>query len=575
MLEIGSLVGGRYRILNEVCRGGSGVVCTASDETSGMLLTVIEVRREDIPDFEALRGGLAAGTYMLKKPCHPNIPNVTDIIDAGSALLIITDYFEGQPLSDILNEYGAQPQEKVVEWAKQLCGLLDYLHSQVPAIFLGEMGPEKIVITPDGSPMFIGFGKARKFDQNNSADAACTVIDGYDAPEQLDGGRIDERTDIYRLGAVIYHLLTGQAPSGAQYGIGPIRETDPTLSVGLEKIILKCTERRPKDRYKSAAELMYALERYDEDEDGELRKNQKYNLSSFITAAAAALIFACIGFLLSVLAAQKATDMYRSLLDEAERSASYGTKINLYKDCIALPDKAGKKEAYFGLIQTYKENDAVFSVDEAQQLEDLIKNNLGELRGDPENYTEICFETGKLFWYYYDDGGDGGVNRIARADKAAEWFRNVLSDAPDDYGNIGIASVYADICTFYKDTAADITGADDKGKYAPLLEDLNVLLDSVASNRDESEIVRLEVLELARSAVQQYAAKFKTDGISRSELEALLSKLTPILGEIGGEWEKDPSDVRTVKKQHIESLTESTEQAVRSAYGTGGGTRPI
>ena len=87
-------------------------------------------------------------------------------------------------------------------------------------------------------------------------------------------GQTDARTDIYCLGATLYHLVTGKNPCEPPYKISPIREINPSLSSGLERIILKCTQRDPKDRYQSCAELMYALEHYNEIDD-KFRKKQK------------------------------------------------------------------------------------------------------------------------------------------------------------------------------------------------------------------------------------------------------------------------------------------------------------
>lgn len=570
MLEIGSLVDGKYKILSEVGHGGMSVVYMAINEKANKTWAVKEVRKDGVLDFEAVRQGLVVETDILKKLKHANLPSIIDVIEDEKTFLIVMDYIEGCSLSKTLEEYGAQPQEYVIEWAKQLCDVLGYLHSREPAIIYRDMKPANIMLKPDGNLTLIDFGTAREFKEKNLADTTCLGTVGYAAPEQFGGmGQTDARTDIYCLGATLYHLVTGLNPSEPPYEIKPIRQVNPTLSSGLERILLKCTQRNPDDRYQSAAELMYALEHYEEI-DEKYRKKQKRKLGSFIATILLAIVFAVGGFVLNSVAVQKTTDTYQTTLNEAAKSADYDTKLSLYEECIAIPNKAGEKEAYLGLIQAYKDDDSVFSVQEAQQLEKLIKNNLSALKENPENYTEICFETGKLFWYYYGYG-DGNTNQVTNAKYAIEWFQDVLENAPEGYENLGMARAYANIGIFYRDITTHVTEASDKDKYKPLFENLQELLDSVAADENESEIVRLELLELARSAIQQYATKFKVDGVTQAELTDLYSDIATVLDSIGGEWEDDSTDVRTIKKRAIENLMDDTQSAIDVAYGTSGG----
>ena len=134
------------------------------------------------------------------------------------------DYIEGNPLSNALEEYGAQPQDMVIAWAKQLCDVLGYLHAQSPPIIYRDMKPSNVMLKPDGNITLIDFGTAREFKEKNLADTVCLGTIGYAAPEQFGGmGQTDARTDIYCLGATLYHLVTGQNPvsrlmRSGQYG---------------------------------------------------------------------------------------------------------------------------------------------------------------------------------------------------------------------------------------------------------------------------------------------------------------------------------------------------------------------
>lgn len=565
MLEIGSLVDGKYKILSKVGQGGMSVVYMAINEKANKTWAVKEVRKDGVLNFEAVKQGLVAETDILKKLSHPNLPSIIDVIDNDDSFIIIMDYIQGNSLNKALKEYGAQPQEYVIEWAKQLCDVLGYLHSRKPPIIYRDMKPSNIMLKPDGNVTLIDFGTAREFKEKNLADTTCLGTVGYAAPEQFGGmGQTDARTDIYCLGATLYHLVTGCNPSEPPYEMKPIREINPSLSSGLERIILKCTQRNPEDRYQSAAELMYALDHYEEIDD-KYRKKQKKKLLSFILTLSMAVIFAVGGLTFNIVASNKATDTYQNLISEAAKTSDYDEKIKLYEECIAIPDKGGEKEAYLGLIQAYKDNDSVFTVDEAKQLEKLITNNKSALIQDPESYTEICFETAKLFWYYYNYG-DGSDNQVTKAKSSIEWFEDVLDNAPDDYENIGMAKVYANVGIFYRDITTAITEASDKGKYQPLFENLSELIDTVAMDDNETEIVRLELLELSRSAIQQYATKFKNDGISQTELDSMLDNIEVIAKSID-----TTTDLTDGKKASITEFIGEAREAVELAYGTNKG----
>lgn len=564
MLEIGSLVDGKYKILSEIGHGGMSVVYMAINEKANKTWAVKEVRKDGKMDFNTVRQGLVAEIETLKKLKHPNLPSIVDVIEDEDSFIIVMDYIEGRSLDKIIEENGAQPETFVVEWAKQLCDVLGYLHSRTPPIIYRDMKPANVMLKPDGNIMVIDFGTAKNYEIDLGETTGIGTI-GYAAPEQYIGsglGRTDARTDIYCLGITMYHLLTNIDPCKNLISDKSIRAVNPALSHGLDAIIQKCTQYQPSDRYQSCAELMYDLENY-EILEPLYKKKQKRKLGTFFITILMSIVMVIAGFVLNISAAQMATDTYETKLFDASKTTDYDTKVTIYQECIAIPNKAGEKEAYLGLIQTFKENDSIFSVDEGNLLEKLIKNNKTVLQENPENYTEICFETGKLYWYYYDYA-DG--SQIAKAKSSIEWFQDVIDNAPDGYENTGMARVYANIGIFYRDITTNITEANDKGKYKPLFENLTELMNSVATDENESEIVRLELIELTRGAIQQYATKFKIDGITKAQLTELYNSVANTVNSI--ETTADKTD--ELKATTVSNLPD-TENAIESAYGTSKG----
>ena len=149
-------------------------------------------------NFDVVKQGLTVETDLLKKLHHPNLPSIIDVIDGDGTFLIVMDYIEGRHLESVIQEYGAQNQEDVIEWAKQLCDVLAYLHSRIQPVIYRDMKPSNIMLKPDGKVMLIDFGTAREFKETSVADTTCLGTQGYAAPEQKGGqGQPDDRTDIY------------------------------------------------------------------------------------------------------------------------------------------------------------------------------------------------------------------------------------------------------------------------------------------------------------------------------------------------------------------------------------------
>lgn len=566
MLEIGSLVDGKYKILSEIGHGGMSVVYMAINEKANKTWAVKEVRKDGRMDFNIVRQGLMAEIDTLKRLKHPYLPSIVDVIEDDETFIIVMDYVEGRSLDKILEEHGVQQESVVVEWAKQLCDVLGYLHSRTPAIIYRDMKPANVMLKPDGTVTLIDFGTAKNYEINYGETTGIGTI-GYAAPEQYIGsglGRTDARTDIYCLGMTLYHLLTGQDPCRNLISDTSIRAVNPALSRGLDSIIRKCTAHQPEDRYQSCEELMYDLENY-EILEPLYKKKQKRKFSIFIGTLVASVLCVAAGLTFHFAASAKASETYNNLLYEASKSVDYDTKISLYEQCMELPDMGGRKDAYLGMIQTFKENDAVFTVAEANLLEKYIMNHKDELQANRRDYTEICFETGKLFWYYYDYG-DGSDNQVTRAKSAIEWFQDVVDQAPQDYENLGMARAYASIGMFYRDITTNITEASDKGNYKPLFDNLTELIPAVAENADENEIVRLELVELTRGALQQYATKFKVDGVTEQEILSLYQQLEQVTDAI-----QTTTDVTDAKRSTIKSLMPDTLTAIRTAYGTDAG----
>lgn len=561
MLEIGSLVGDKYKILNVIGRGGMSIVYIAINEKVNKTWAIKEVRNDGFMESLKKQEGLLIEINTLKKLHHPYLPSIVDIIEEKNSLLIVMDYIEGQSLQQLLQEQGAQKESDVIKWAKQICDVLIYLHLQQPPIIYRDMKPSNIMIKPDGNITVIDFGTVKNYENHIGETVGIGTI-GYAAPEQYIGntiGRTDERTDIYGLGMTLYHALTNIDPCKNIISNHSIRSINSNLSHGMDYIIQKCTKDQPKERYQSCVEVLYDLENYQKLEPIFIKK-QKRKLYVFLIVAGLSVICFIFSFICKGMAYKKASESYDFLLEDALKESDYNKKIKLYQQCIQVPSKEGKKDAYLGLIQTFKENDSKFSIEEAQIIETLVKNNKKDLQKNSENYADICFEIGKLFWYYFDYG-NGKDNQLTKAKSSIEWFCDVIKYAPKDYKNLNMAQVYADIGIFYRDITMQIIEANDQGKYDKLYHHLFDFMNRIAMNEHEPEIIRLEWIELTRSALQQYAEKFKMDHVSKVNIMKLYDLVNQTLSMIQPTTEKTNQ-----MKQNIESLLKDTLIAIETGY---------
>ena len=304
MTKEGTVLDGKYEILKEIGRGGMSIVYLARDNRLNKQWAVKEMKNDGTKTRETLLKGLEREANILKDVDHPVLPRIVDIINSRGTIYVVMDFIEGTNISEILKEKGAQPQEKVIEWGRQLASALDYLHSMNPPIIYRDMKPSNVMLKPEGGVKLIDFGTAKEYTIENNADTTALGTRGYAAPEQFGDAQgrgiynTDARTDIYNLGATMYHMVTGKNPCEPPYEMKPIRQWNPALSTGLEKIILKCTQPDPNDRYQSCSELLYALDHYTELDDS-FRKNNKKKLTLFIASATLAIvggISAIVGF---------------------------------------------------------------------------------------------------------------------------------------------------------------------------------------------------------------------------------------------------------------------------------------
>lgn len=251
-MQAGEVFDGRYRIVRMLGQGGMSRVYLAENIKLGTLWAIKEISKNS-----DLKVDFLAEPNILKRLDHPALPRIFDIIDEKDNIYVIVDYIEGVSLDVKLKEEGKFAEAMVIEWAVQLCGVLDYLHSCRPnPIIYRDMKPSNIILSINGILKLIDFGIAREYKALSDGDTVYIGTRGYAAPEQYGTGQTSVAADIYSLGVTLYQFLTGKSPNEPPYEIKPVRYFDRNLSSGIERIICKCTRQNPSERYQSVNELL-------------------------------------------------------------------------------------------------------------------------------------------------------------------------------------------------------------------------------------------------------------------------------------------------------------------------------
>ena len=259
MVVLQDIVGGRYRLQKLIGEGGTSKVYLAVDTQDGQLIAVKQIKRDRIV-IPGQEHPLLTEIRMQEKLYHPAFHKVWE---EEEFLYVAMDYVEGTALDEVLREKGARSEDLAVDWAKQLCRALVYLHGFRPPVIYRDMKPGNIILQADGKLKLVDFGTAREFSGKKKKDTQSLGTPGYAAPEQYKRGRqSDVRTDIYCLGVTMYHILTGHDPSEPPYRICSIREWNRSLSPQLDRIVRKCTAKNPRRRYQCCEELLKDLETY-------------------------------------------------------------------------------------------------------------------------------------------------------------------------------------------------------------------------------------------------------------------------------------------------------------------------
>ena len=266
---IGRLLDGRYEILEPIGFGGMAVVYKARCHRLNRLVAV-KILKDELSKDEEFRNRFHAESRAVAMLSHPNIMSVHDVSTHDEADYIVMELIDGITLKQYMEKKGTLNWKETLHFAMQIAKALEHAHGR--GIVHRDIKPHNVMVLKNGSVKVTDFGIARLMSQSNTLTKEALGSVHYISPEQAKGGRVDNRSDLYSLGVVMYEMITGRAPYDGDSpvavaiqhingGAAMPSTLNPNIPGGLEQIIMKCMQTDPDQRYNSATALLYDLEK--------------------------------------------------------------------------------------------------------------------------------------------------------------------------------------------------------------------------------------------------------------------------------------------------------------------------
>ena len=564
--RVGDVIKGQYKILQVIGAGGMSRVYLASDlQLTNKMWAIKEVDRHATdPAGRPIEQSLAREADLLSKLNHPNIVDIVNIEKTDDFIYVVEDYVEGDTLADVVRKDGPQSEEDVQRWMLQACDALGYLHEQDPPIIYRDMKPNNIMLHPDGYIKLIDLGVAREYvDDVSKTDTVAFGTEGYAAPEQYGTKtQTDARTDIYELGATMWHLLSGGAPP-MEFPLPDVRTVNPNVSEGFANIINKCCKLDRVERYQTCEELAVDLERYQE-LTAEFRQKQVRKVRSFALCAASAVLCVVVG--LVCLGAREGVitqnfEYQMQIGDDAVRSSDAVAAQTAYLDAISR--RPGDTRGYEGLIASYK-IDGAFDTDEKAQFDSVYQANVEALRRS-DDFAQLSFDIGQLYWYCYAYGGAGDAeeNQSTRIKASAEYFQAAAEDVT--FEDRQRAQVYSGIAEFNLQISEAVrTDSDSDEDYQEYWDNLEQLADTI--DGDTNNRVRLDSYALIVNALETYLYGFEGAGITQSEVEDLYTVALQGLNDLEGRFNEDDAGSEAERQDALSRLQNQVRTKITTVY---------
>lgn len=546
VLANGSIIlNGRYEILKCIHSKGMANVYIVQDTHLSKQWCLKEVRISESGKNNIELRSLDNEANILKGLSYERIPRITAIETDNDSHFVVMDFLDGVTLRDYVQGNGKLSEDLAVKWMLQMVQTMGYLHKK--SIFYRDMKPDNVMVRANNTINIFDFGISVKVKYKGEKPEQTLGTLGYAPPEQ--GKRdlpMDLRSDIYSMGLTFYYMLTGEDPKNFIDGDGllklnPITYYTPDISPELVKIVDKCIQLNPDDRYQDCEELQYVLENY-KSFDKKYRSKSKRRVVTVFSLFLAGLLISIGSIVPFTLNKIEYDKNYDNALIVAKQSGKYDD----YNKVISLnPTNLSPYSDYLEIIKT----DGVFTKEEESTLLNFINPNLSVIKSD-EDYGQIAFEIGKLYWFYYK-----GTNNDSGHILSIKWFE----DAINANYNKDEATVYYNLGVFNKDISKSVTEANDSGMYIKYWQDLIKI-----QNSNTGDIVTIQTYISIAECISTYVYNLKKDGVSYEEINMELVMLNRFVNT----YRVDDTTLSSIKNLYTElkNLLNGLDERVKTIY---------
>ena len=546
-----------YILLKQIGSGGGGVVYKAYHERLKTYVVVKKIRRR-------VRGKLEDRTEVdiLKNMKHTYLPRVYDFLEIDGDIYTVIDFVPGKSLDKVLDDGGPLSRKRVLKWAMQLTEALCYLHAQNPPIIHSDIKPANIMLTPDDNICLIDFNISLALDHSLIDSAG--ISRGYSPPEQyrsvrqyleqtgartgthgsdahtsgrllpevpeegdsetpdffrLFGSGIDERSDIYSLGATLYHLLTGVRPGLDYAGIVPVDRCGTQISDGFAAIIRKMMEPDPDKRYQSAEELLEAFRGIREMDREWIRWKRS---GRFLKVLAACLFAAGVIMILTgtMMISGETTGRYSRLIasaQEAMDSGEYDEAQTLLGEAKGI-DPDGMDAYQLEIMLLYESGEYENCISAAEDLLMDVSNNMNgnsisAWAGTYHILGNACLETGDFEHALYYHAYAVGLNC-----ENSEYFRDyAISLALTQHTDKSVEILQMAVMLGLEQDSTDLVLGVIAYANQSYEEAVGILLQAIEESTTDP--VRQHAVKLCDEVYQELGSDFLDDEILMLEQE--------------------------------------------------------
>lgn len=553
-MKVGDVLDNRYQIIKLVGSGRSEVYLAMDSNLKGKVLAV-KVIQKTSKDFDSF----LQETKLLSKLNHQGIPNITQQIEDEKECCVVMSYYSGETLYDLVKRETEaavdgsfksmkEREKEILEIFKALCEILIYIHSVYKnkdvdindPIIHRDIKPENIMLTDSGVKL-IDWGTAAEFKRGVADTRPSWGTKAYAAPEQFTTGPkyIDERTDIFALGATIYYALTAVTPGEDKKNIRPVTSINPNISEGMGIIVDKCLKYAPEDRYQYADEILRDLQHIDS-----LTKKSRNEKRMGLIMFGASLFLCIFGAGLSLISNHmintRDLNNYQSKIQQA---------YSFYSDAVYYQKQGKSQDAEIALDEAAKYYIEAIEYDGSDVDTYIMLFNCLLPQADSAAYTEEVMNAVDIMRKQYIDDADSQMYHSTQlmyvvakkcidisdnpiyAKYAAEYLK--LIQASDDYINGSFSKIEIDSMYLIASSISTAMYESDIDNFVDMLEKLEDEIDQ--SNRSYDD--KLDTYYTLINQYSRYSSYITSVSVSPYEAIARIGEKAKAIIESQAETE--------------------------------------